>query len=336
MNFRGCGGMPLKTPRGYSGAYTGDLRHVVQHICARLPLSSPSTTTTRTTSLGKLFIVGHSLSANIVCKYLGEEGLSGTLPKQVAGSVLLSNPMFLGIVDPISSVVLALGVKKTVLESWSSIRKFNDAHFQSRIRKALLSPSILDFDNAMAPIFIRNESVYPFAFRIGYKNGQEYYHDASSYRHIRHITVPTLQLIASDDFLVYPSFTTKSYFSLANPNVMVLETKCGGHLGWQESAPPSPQVEGDGIENSGERQGGSMLSSSSWSDAATADFIQAAIDAIEEKDRIRALTDKDKEDNSRSMHDFSSASSLNSSHPCKSDFIERPPPSPPAQLHSRL
>jgi predicted alpha/beta-fold hydrolase len=332
MNFRGCGGVPMTTPRGYSGAYTGDLRHVVHHICARLtPFSSTSRSTT-TTAFGKLFIVGHSLSANIVCKYLGEEGLSGTLPKQVAGSVLLSNPMFLGIVDPISSVVLALGVKKTVLESWSSIRKFSDAHYQSRIRKAILAPSILDFDNAMAPIFIHNESVYPFAFKIGYKNGQEYYHDASSYRHIRHITVPTLQLIASDDFLVYPSFKTKSYFSLANPNVMVVETKCGGHLGWQESAPHSPQVVGDADGASH----GSMLSSSSWSDAATADFIQAVTEALQEKENIRSLSDKSKGHTSMDIIDFSSgASSLNSAHP-DHDFIERPPPSSPVHLHSRL
>ena len=36
MNFRGCGGAPVTTPRGYTGAYTGDIRGVVQSISARL------------------------------------------------------------------------------------------------------------------------------------------------------------------------------------------------------------------------------------------------------------------------------------------------------------
>ena len=36
MNFRGCGGVEMTTPRGYNGAYTGDLRSVVQQISSRM------------------------------------------------------------------------------------------------------------------------------------------------------------------------------------------------------------------------------------------------------------------------------------------------------------
>ena len=41
MNFRGCGGIKLATPRCYNGAYTGDIRGVVQHIESRLAPNVP-------------------------------------------------------------------------------------------------------------------------------------------------------------------------------------------------------------------------------------------------------------------------------------------------------
>lgn len=87
MNMRGCD-HNLHTPRGYNGAFTGDLRLVVQHLCRRLAEGQ------------SLFAAGYSLGANILIKYLGEEGLSGTLPKQVAGGISLGNP--LGIINIIN------------------------------------------------------------------------------------------------------------------------------------------------------------------------------------------------------------------------------------------
>lgn len=60
MNFRGCGGVKMTTPRGYNGSYTGDLRNFVHHISGRLGEDVP------------VFLVGNSLGANIMAKYLGE------------------------------------------------------------------------------------------------------------------------------------------------------------------------------------------------------------------------------------------------------------------------
>lgn len=80
FNMRGCGGVPLSTPRGYNAAYTGDIRCFVQKLSARLAPGIP------------IFLVGHSLSASLVTKYLGEEGRSGTLPLCVAGGAALGIP----------------------------------------------------------------------------------------------------------------------------------------------------------------------------------------------------------------------------------------------------
>lgn len=83
VNFRGCGGVKLTTPRGYNAGYTGDLRTIIQSISARLKHGTDT----------PVFVVGNSLGANIVTKYLGEEGFSGTLPKCVKGGITLGNPL---------------------------------------------------------------------------------------------------------------------------------------------------------------------------------------------------------------------------------------------------
>ena len=81
MNFRGCGGQKLTTPRGYTAAYTGDLRHLIHTISVRLKGDTP------------VFLCSNSLGANLVTKCLGEEGFSGTLPSCIKGGVSLGNPL---------------------------------------------------------------------------------------------------------------------------------------------------------------------------------------------------------------------------------------------------
>lgn len=78
---------------------------------------------------------------------------------------------------------------------------------------------------------------------------------ASSWRLARYVSVPMLQLIASDDFLCANAFRSKFDFMVTNPYVMVVQSRCGGHLGWQESNPE-----------------GQMCS---WSDVAVTEFIHA-------------------------------------------------------------
>lgn len=253
MNFRSCGGAPVTTPRGYTGAYTGDLRGVVRSISARLHDGVP------------IFLVGNSLGANLVTKYLGEEGLSGTLPKCILGGISLGNPLTIhsrNMRFPWKHM-LNLGARKGVLQNLHHFLPMaKTPHYQQAIRKALLTNTIGEFDEAMAPIFIRNEPFHPFSVRIGYQSGEEYWHDASSYRAVQHVTVPLLLLTSQDDFLVYKGSTGKMCYSVSNPNVLVVKTKCGGHLGWHEAPPDT---------------GNSFGFGTSWADTATADFIEAIL-----------------------------------------------------------
>jgi len=94
------------------------------------------------------------------------------------------------------------------------------------------------------------------------------------------VSVPLLKITARDDFLVFGQFARKLNHCLENPNVLVVKTRCGGHLGWQESP---PQKEGGSSSLLGGKSG-------SWSDAAVADFIEALLQ-IREEDRRKRLSE---------------------------------------------
>lgn len=254
MNFRGCGGQKLSTPRGYNAAYTGDLRTVIQKIETRLKKNSSGCT--------PMFLVGNSLGANLITKYLGEEGFSGTLPQCIKGGVSLGNPLHIhsGNVKFPFNVLLGAGVKRTVLQSWKVFQDMSSClHFGNAIRQVMLSKTIGELDDAFAPYLIRNDTKYPFTARVGYKDGEDYWRDASSNRYIQHVPVPLLILSAQDDFLVVNPALQSLSRCLENPNVLVVKTKCGGHLGWQEAS-----ADGYGIGKS-------------WANDATCDFIDAAL-----------------------------------------------------------
>jgi predicted alpha/beta-fold hydrolase len=247
MNMRGCGGIEMTTPRSYTGGYTGDLRSLIHHISGRLDKNVP------------VFLVGNSLGANIMAKYLGEEGLSGTLPSCVSGAASHGNPLAINssfVKFPLN-VVMALGAKKTVLSNWRTNMK--DPNFQASYRKALMVSTIAKFDEALTPHLKRNDPFYPYGDRIGFKNGDSYWRDSSSYRLARHIPVPYLNLTADDDFLVSEASKSRLGYLVSNPNVLVVETRCGGHLGWQESPPDSD----------------SSFGASCWADVASADFFDS-------------------------------------------------------------
>merc|ERR1719464_279154 len=103
------------------------------------------------------------------------------------------------------------------------------------MKKALVSPTIGALDDAAAPYLLRNEPAPPYAPQIGFRDGEEYWRDASSHRYVAHVAVPLLKIAARDDFLVFGQFSKKLHHCLENPNVVVVKTRCGGHLGWQES-----------------------------------------------------------------------------------------------------
>jgi predicted alpha/beta-fold hydrolase len=50
---------------------------------------------------------------------------------------------------------------------------------------------------------------------------------------VGHFSVPLLKVAANDDFMVFGQFARNLNHCLENLNVAVVQTRCGGHLGWQ-------------------------------------------------------------------------------------------------------
>eukprot|EP00578_Thalassiosira_sp_NH16_P024606 CAMPEP_0181091600 /NCGR_PEP_ID=MMETSP1071-20121207/8482_1 /TAXON_ID=35127 /ORGANISM="Thalassiosira sp., Strain NH16" /LENGTH=388 /DNA_ID=CAMNT_0023173745 /DNA_START=16 /DNA_END=1179 /DNA_ORIENTATION=+ len=257
MNLRGQDGkhqVKNTTPRGYNAGYTGDLRGVVQQIEHRLKRRDNNNSEERADLSdnndryvgGPIFLLGYSLGANIVTKYLGEESLHGTLPKCIGGGAAMGNPLHIhsGSIKFPWNMVLGAGVKRSILQNFQSFRRHHEPGFQRAMKKAMMSPTIGKLDAAAAPYILRNDPFPPYRTRIGFKDGEEYWHDSSSHRYVAHVSVPLLKISAQDDFLVFGQFARKLSHCLENPNVVVVKTRCGGHLGWQESPPPSAKRKG--------------------------------------------------------------------------------------------
>jgi hypothetical protein len=252
--------LSLATPRGYNGAYTGDLRSIMNHISSRL--QDPS-------SSSSLFLVGYSLGANILVKYLGEEGYNKTLPRCIKGAVSLANPLQIhskSLRFP-WNIILGLGVKKTILAHRASFLQSTRGLLRESFTQALRAPTIAQSDDIMAPHFLRNDPLYPYETTFGYASGEEYWKDASSFQHIPHVTVPLLQISSLDDFLIRHHVLKRLSDCLRNPNVILVKTQCGGHLGWS-----SDEVEGD--TSSGFL---SLLFGPSWADKVMVEFIDAVL-----------------------------------------------------------
>ena len=258
VNFRGCGGVPLTTPRAYNAAYTGDLRSLVLQISTQLQKGVP------------IFLVGNSLGANLVTKYLGEEGLAGTLPEAVAGGISLGNPMIFRTnrVKFPHNVLMGLARKKGYWDQRHAVKEMNDPLFATAKKNATRSQTLGGLDQSVVPVMIRNSPYPPFEIRIGYESADEYWTDSSCYEESRFISVPFMHVTAADDFLCHERFKSLLGYALSNPNIIVVETRTGGHLGfWHQSNPESSP----------------WWSVDSWANGATADFIQAIMVAHNER-----------------------------------------------------
>ncbi|KAH9944761.1 AB-hydrolase YheT [Amylocystis lapponica] len=219
VNFRGCAGVPLTSPQLYSAGYTDDIRVAVMHISTRYPRA-------------RLVGLGFSLGANVLTRYLGEEGEHSRL---VAGCILacpwdlLANNEQL-VTSWFHRNVYARGMGQNLvklIKRHAHIASAFPAHpFSAALPRALAmrSPVLEDFDNAVTRIGGGPSPPFPFA------TARKYYVWASSDRKLRDVRVPLLALNAADDPIVQVVPV-----DAGNGWVVIGVTKGGGHLGWFEA-----------------------------------------------------------------------------------------------------
>ncbi|POO00219.1 Serine aminopeptidase, S [Trema orientale] len=172
-NHRGLGGVSITSDCFYNAGWTEDIRVIVNHLHREFPKAP-------------LFAVGTSIGANVLVKYLGEDG--DNVP--VAGAVAICSPWDLLIGDrfirrrflqKFYDRALTIGLqgyaqlhelRYSRLANWEGIKK---------------SRSIRDFDNHATRLVGKFETV------------DTYYRRCSSAGYVGNVSVPLLCVSALDD-----------------------------------------------------------------------------------------------------------------------------------------
>ncbi len=204
MNYRSCSGEINKTPGTYHAGATEDIAVVVEWLRSRHP----------DTPLG---IVGVSLGANILLKFLGEA------KRDVATAVAMSAPFDLST----SSQVLAHGSGRIYDRNilWylkqNMQRKSHQVCHLVDMKAILAAKTIYDFDIACtAPLH-------------GFKGVEAYYEQCSSKRFLSTIHTPTLIIRSVDDPFLDPHDIPYTIIE-KNPCLVPAITPYGGHVGFAE------------------------------------------------------------------------------------------------------
>lgn len=206
-NHRGLGGVPVTSDWFYNAGWTEDTRVLINYLHKEYPKAP-------------LFVVGLSIGANILVKYLGENGEN--IP--VSGAVAICSPWDLLIGDRYIGRRLVQKLYDRNLAS--SLQNYAQLHQPLYSRLAnwegiIKSRSIRDFDKHATCLVGKFETV------------DTYYRRCSSANYVGNVSVPLLCISALDD----PLCTAEAIpwdECRANKNIVLATTKHGGHLAFFE------------------------------------------------------------------------------------------------------
>ncbi|MDT5158359.1 MAG: uncharacterized protein QOH51_2716 [Acidobacteriota bacterium] len=207
MNMRNCGGTEHLASTLYHSGMLGDIRHVLlEELAGR-------------EGLKPIFVAGFSMSGNMVLRLAGEYGAD--TPAALAGIAAVSPSIDL------NACAAAVERRANALFRWSFVRSL-----RRRVhRKSRLHPGLYDTHDLRRVRTIRQFDERYTAPHGGYRDAAEYYERTSSLHVIRDIRVPTLILHSSDDPII-PSHSFSDPEIAANPDVLLVITERGGHVGF--------------------------------------------------------------------------------------------------------
>ncbi|EDO48789.1 predicted protein, partial [Nematostella vectensis] len=221
LNNRGLGGARLRTPRAFCAANTEDLEFVISHIhntYPGIPLIAVAV------SLGGIILT------NYLSKFSGENfpGLLAAMTISVPWDLFRSAD---SLEEPVNSLLLnrhlANLLCKLVRDNTIMVEALKEDKPNIRLNHILQSRTVREFDNRLiAPMF-------------GFKDSSEYYAAASLHSKPLHlINIPLLCLSAEDDPFA-PVDTLPLDKIKSCPNVVMVLTSRGGHIGYTEGLIPS-------------------------------------------------------------------------------------------------
>src|SRR5437588_695854 len=211
MNMRNCGGTEHLTRTLYHSGMTDDIQRVLMDELAGRE------------GLKEIYVAGFSMSGNMVLRLAGDYGVEA--PRALAGVAAVSPSIDLsGCADRIERPA-------STVYRWSFLRSL-----RRRVRrKSRQHPKLYD---ARGLWRVRTQRQFDERYTAphgGFRDASDYYARASSLPVIARIRVPTLILHAADDPII-PSEPLRDPSIADNPNVLLVVTARGGHVGFVADA----------------------------------------------------------------------------------------------------
>ena len=220
MNFRGCSGETNRQLRFYHSGETSDPVLVLKAIRERFPDR-------------RLGAMGFSLGGNIILKAMGERDDGGT-----------------GILDACvaMSVPYDLAAGCSMLERSVMGRVYGD-YFMRSLRQKVSTKreglaEVLDMDQVDRARTIRAFDEIVTAPLNGFDDADDYYRRCSSAAFLPEVRVPTLLLHARNDPFL-PADSIPEARAAANPDIRMVTTDYGGHVGFIQGSLRKPDFWGD-------------------------------------------------------------------------------------------
>ncbi|HEX3558405.1 MAG TPA: alpha/beta fold hydrolase [Pyrinomonadaceae bacterium] len=211
MNMRNCGGTEHLTPTLYHSGMTNDIHRVINDELAGRE------------GLREIYVAGFSMSGNMVLRLAGNYGREA--PRSLAGLCAVSPSIDLsGCADFIER-------RANTVYRWSFLRSL-----RRRVRaKRRLHPALYDTRGLWRVRTLRQFDGRYTAPHGGYRDAADYYVRASSLPVIARIQLPTLIIHAADDPVI-PVEPFRDPSIAANPEVLLVVTEHGGHVGFLADA----------------------------------------------------------------------------------------------------
>jgi len=208
MNFRGCSGEDNIAYQSYHSGKTEDLEEVISHILEK-------------DKYQEIVLVGFSLGANLLLKYLGErETVSSEIKKGVAISVPTS---LRGSLECLMKP-----------ENWLYSKAFLINLRKKYERKMKVHPDKMNVSDLAKIKTLKDFDDIYTSKAHGFKDAYDYYEKNSSNQFIPNIKVPVLILNAKNDSFLsedcYPFQAAEN-----SKNIYLVTPLYGGHVGFHQT-----------------------------------------------------------------------------------------------------
>lgn len=213
LNFRSCSGEPNRQLRTYNSGDITDARFVISQLRAR-------------GITGPLYGVGFSLGGSVLLNLLAKTGDDCPLDGACAISVPFDLGACAGLLDR------GEGLTRVYRDLFLATLKAKS------LGKARAHPGVLDPDAIRRARGLRAFDDVVTAPLFGFDSADAYYAACSSGPQLHLIRRPTLLITSEDDPLAPASLLPED--ARKNPNLSLLITARGGHVGFMSGTPRQP------------------------------------------------------------------------------------------------